>query len=210
MNESWYSNYLYEEYKDERGLQTAYIYLCSSDDEQRFGSLQCVWDDMVYLLCDEDGAWLEQAEAGGGFPYVSDGAAADIEIFYDEPCAYSRISDAFGSRLNPVTGDVVAHEGIDYAAEEGTVIAAAADGVVYEKGSSDEYGLYVVLLHANGDMTYYCHCKETAVADGDRVKRGEKIAEVGNTGRSTGAHLHFALSRNGRFLDPAEYMERKV
>ena len=208
MNESWHSNYLYEEYKDERGLQTAYIYLwISGDDEQRLGSLQCVWDDMVYILCDQDGAWLEQAGTGGDFPYHYDGAAVDVEILYDAPCAYSRISDSFGSRANPVTGDAVVHEGIDYAAEEGTAVTAAADGVVYEKGSSDEHGIYVVLLHANGDMTYYCHCREVVVSDGAQVKRGEEIAAVGNTGRSTGAHLHFALSRNGRFVDPAEYME---
>jgi len=56
-------------------------------------------------------------------------------------------------------------------------------------------------------MTYYCHCREVVVSDGAQVKRGEEIAAVGNTGRSTGAHLHFALSRNGRFVDPAEYME---
>lgn len=208
MNESWHSNYLYEEYKDERGLQTAYIYLwISGDDEQRFGSLQCVWDEMVYILCDQDGAWLEQAGTGGDFPYHYDGAAVDVEILYDVPCAYSRISDSFGSRANPVTGDAVVHEGIDYAAEEGTAVTAAADGVVYEKGNSDEHGIYVVLLHANGDMTYYCHCREVVVSDGAQVKRGEEIAAVGNTGRSTGAHLHFALSRNGRFVDPAEYME---
>lgn len=64
--EGWHSNYLYEEYKDEKGLQTAYIYLfVSGKDEQRFGSLQCVWDDMVYLLCDQDGAWMEEARDVG-------------------------------------------------------------------------------------------------------------------------------------------------
>lgn len=207
--EGWHSNSLYEEYKDEKGLQTAYIYLfVSGKDEQQFGSLQCVWDDMVYLLCDQDGAWRE--EAAGGFPYRADGAVADVEIRYEEPCTYSRISDPFGSRVHPVTGEMIAHEGIDYAAEEGTDVTAAADGVVYEKGSSDEYGNYIVLLHANGDMTYYCHCREITAADGAWVKRGEKIASVGNTGRSTGAHLHFALSRNGRFEDPAEYMEEYI
>lgn len=204
--EGWHSNYLYEEYKDEKGLHTAYIYLfISGEDEQQFGSLKCVWDDMVYILCDQDGAWME--EAAGGFPYRTEGAVADVEIWYDEPCTYSRISNPFGSRVHPVTGEVIVHEGIDYVAEEGTDVTAAADGVVYEKGSSYEYGNYIVLLHANGDMTYYCHCREITAADGAQVKRGEKIAAVGNTGRSTGAHLHFALSRNGWFVDPAEYME---
>lgn len=204
----WRSNYLYEEYKDEKGLQTSCIYFSvSKGDELKLGNLRCVWDDMVYVLCGEDGTWPEQTDTGEGFPYDYDGVVEYVEIFYDEPCAYSRISDSFGSRVHPLTGDTVAHEGIDYAAEEGADVTAAADGVVYEKGSSDEYGNYIVLLHANGDMTYYCHCREITAADGAQVQRGEKIATVGNTGRSTGAHLHFALSRNGRFVDPAEYME---
>lgn len=209
VNTGWHSNYLYEEYKDEQGLQTSYIYFSvSNGDELRLGNLQCIWDDMVYVLCDEDGAWPGQAKAD--FPYDYDGAVADVEILYDEPCAYSRISDSFGSRVHPVTGDVIAHEGIDYAAEEGTDVTAAADGVVYETGNSDEHGNYIVLLHVNGDMTYYCSCQKITVADGAQVKRGEKIATVGNTGRSTGAHLHFALSQNGWFVDPAEHMEGYV
>ena len=115
----WRSNCLYEEYKDEKGLHTAYIYLYSSGkDVARFGSLRCVWNDEVFALWDEDEAWIR----------------------YDEPCEYSRISDSFGSRVHPATGEVKVHEGIDYVAEEGSDIMAAADGIVYETGFSDEYG----------------------------------------------------------------------
>lgn len=203
----WHSNYLYEEYKDEKGVHTAYIYLyVPGGDEQRLRALQCVWDDMVYVLCDQDGVWPEETRTEEKFPYRYDGAVEDVMILYDEPCAYTRISAVYESRVHPVTGDVEIHEGIDYAAEEGTEITAAADGVVYAAGRSDEHGIYVVLLHTNGDMTYYCHCREVTVKQGDQVERGERIAAVGNTGRSTGAHLHFALSRDGAFVDPAENM----
>ena len=99
------------------------------------------------------------------------------------------------------------HEGIDFAAKEGTDITAAADGVVYETGYSEKYGNYAVLLHINGDLTYYCHCREVTVKKEDQVKRGQKIATVGTTGRSTGPHLHFALSQSGYFVDPADHMQ---
>ena len=202
----WRSNYLYEEYKDERGLQTAYIYLyaSSSEDAVKLRNLQCVWDDMVYILWDEsaDGAGLTAAE----FPYRHDGNVQYVEILYDEPCEYSRISDTFVERVHPVSGEVRTHEGIDLVAPEGADVMAAADGTVYETGFSAEYGNYVVLLHQNGEMTYYCHCKDINASLDEQVKRGDKIATVGRSGRATGFFLHFALSRNGEFVDPAEYM----
>ncbi len=202
----WRSNYLYEEYKDERGLQTAYIYLyaSSSEDAVKLRNLQCVWDDMVYILWDEsaDGAGLTAAE----FPYRHDGNVQYVEILYDEPCEYSRISDTFVERVHPVSGEVRTHEGIDLVAPDGADVMAAADGTVYETGFSAEYGNYVVLLHQNGEMTYYCHCKDINASLDEQVKRGDKIATVGRSGRATGFFLHFALSRNGEFVDPAEYM----
>lgn len=202
----WQSNYLYEEYKDERGLQTTYIYLYTSHgEEQKLGSMKLVWSDMVFIL-----KWEDQAEKTEGFPLRYEGAVVDIKILYDKPCNYLRISDAFGGRVHPVTQEMVMHEGIDFAAKEGTDITAAADGVVYETGFSEVYGNYVVLLHVNGDMTYYCHCRKVIVKKDDQVKRGQKIATVGTTGQSTGPHLHFALSRHGGFVDPAEDMQNVV
>ena len=142
-----------------------------------------------------------------GFPYNYHGNVVDVEIIYDKPCNYTRISDAFGERVHPITGEVRTHDGIDFAAAAGTDIWAAADGVVYGTDYSSEYGNYVVLLHANGDMTYYCHCKEVTVRKDDRVKRGDKIAIVGKTGQATGSFLHFALSKDGAFVNPQNYME---
>lgn len=135
--------------------------------------------------------------------------AAGGEILYAEPCEYTGISAAFGERINPATQEVIRHEGIDYAAEKGTDVKAAADGVVYETGFSAQDGNYVVLLHANGDMTYYCHCQEITARKDEEVKCGDKIATVGQTGMATGPHLHFALSRNGEFIDPQAVQEQK-
>lgn len=207
QSEGWRSNYLYEEYKDERGLQTAYIYLyVPGGEELRVGNLRCVWDDMVFILWEENSGFSDKTISAGEFPYRYDGNVHDVEIQYDVPCVFARISDGFGERVHPVTGEVRVHDGIDYAAEAGADVMAAADGTVYETGYSAEHGNYVVLLHQNGEMTYYCHCRDTTVSQEERVKRGDKIATVGSTGRSTGAHLHFALSRDGVFVNPAESM----
>lgn len=208
----WVSNYLYEEYEDEQGIHSAYIYLVVSDENaQTLGDLECVWDDMVYdILWNNETAAEGQSVEPEEFPYHYDGIVNEVEIIYDKPCNYSRISDTFGSRAHPVTQEVIEHEGIDYAAEKGTDITAAADGVVYETGFSGKYGNYVVLLHINGDMTYYCHCDEITVGKDAQVKRGEKIATVGSTGQATGPHLHFALSQFGRFVDPEEHMRSVI
>ncbi len=204
----WESNYLYEEYKDEQGLQTAYIYLEVSDgEEQKLDNMKCVWDDMVFMLhWDLSGASEEQAANDVAFPYRYDGISEYVQIIYDKPCNYTRISDAYGSRVHPVTQEVRWHEGIDYAAEKGSDVYAAAAGVVYETGYSAKYGNYVVLLHINGQMTYYCQCDEILVEKDDHVERGSTIATVGSTGMATGPHLHFAISSFGEFVDPQEEM----
>ena len=148
----------------------------------------------------------DEASDADIFPYHYAGNVVDVEILYDTPCNYTRISDVFGGRRHPITGEIRMHEGIDLSAAEGTDIWAAADGVVYERGFSAKYGNYVVLLHINGDMTYYCYCQGVTVDQGDRVKRGDKIATVGQSGQATGPHLHFALSRQGAFVNPSNYM----
>lgn len=204
----WESNYLYEEYKDEQGLQTAYIYLYVPDGEDaKLGNLQCVWSDMVFILqWNPAGVPEEQAADDVAFPYRYNGVVQEVQIIFDKPCNYTRISDLYGSRVHPVTQEVRWHEGIDYAAERGSDVYAAAAGVVYETGYSVKYGNYVVLLHTNGQMTYYCQCDEILVEKDDHVERGSKIATVGSTGMATGPHLHFAISSFGEFVDPQEEM----
>lgn len=103
-----------------------------------------------------------------------------------------------------MTGEEKAHNGIDFAAEKGADVLAAADGTVYRTGFDSANGNYVILYHAlSGEYTYYTHCQEILVTEGNSVIAGQKIAAVGSTGRSTGPHLHFALSRNGEYIEPA-------
>lgn len=135
-----------------------------------------------------------------------DGAFDDIGILFSYPVEGARLSDGFGSRVHPISGDVVYHLGVDFAAEEGTPIMAAADGTVVKTGFDADSGNYVILLHENGDATYYFHCKDITAEEGNRVKRGEQIATVGKTGRATGSYVHFAVSRDGNYIEP-EFVE---
>lgn len=131
-----------------------------------------------------------------------DEAFDSFGILFSYPVEGARISDGFGSRINPTSGDILYHLGIDFAAEEGTEIMAAADGIVVKTGFDAECGNYVILLHENGDATYYFHCKEIMAEEGKQVKRGEQIATVGKTGRATGTFVHFAVSRSGKYIEP--------
>lgn len=128
----------------------------------------------------------------------------DVEISYINPCPdYTRISDTFGERTHPMTQEKIMHNGIDLAAPAGTDVLAAADGVVRQTGFDAENGNYVVLFHvASGEFTYYASCKEVLVEEGENVVAGQKIATVGSSGRSTGAHLHFGMSRDGEYIEP--------
>lgn len=130
-----------------------------------------------------------------------------VEIRYSYPVAYSSISDVFGTRIHPVTQEEKLHSGIDFVTEKGTPVTTAADGTVAETGFDAECGNYIILQHSNGDFTYYTCLEEILAEEGDVVKRGEKIATVGSTGISTGPHLHFAVNRNGEYVDPMPLME---
>lgn len=114
------------------------------------------------------------------------------------------VSGSYGSRANPISGQVTFHSGYDFAAETGMPVYAAANGVVYRTGFDSESGNYVILLHENGEVTYYTHCSEILdfVKPGQIVSCGEQIAVVGGTGKSTGPHLHFSVSRNGAYVEP--------
>ncbi len=126
----------------------------------------------------------------------------DELILYSYPVEDSRISDDFGTRIQPITQEERFHSGIDFAADQGTSITAAADGSVVKTGYDADCGNYIILRHGNGDMTYYACCETILLEEGSDVKRGEQIATVGSTGRSTGYHLHFAVSRGGSFVRP--------
>lgn len=116
------------------------------------------------------------------------------------------VSSGFGMRNDPFTGTLARHEGLDFTAATGTSIIAAADGVVTRSGWEDTYGHIIEITHAEGFMTRYAHISKRHVVEGTPVKRGQRIAEVGSTGRSTGPHLHYEVFRHGRVLNPAQVL----
>lgn len=122
------------------------------------------------------------------------------------PISSGYISSGFGNRMDPFTGRVAFHEGIDFAGKEGTDVVAVASGVVTWSGNRYGYGKIVEITHGNGYVTRYAHNAENFVAVGDTIKRGEIIASMGSTGRATGPNLHFEVLRNGRVVDPLTYI----
>ena len=105
---------------------------------------------------------------------------------------------------NPVTGFV--HDGIDYAAEEGTPVLAAARGKVMTAEFDSKKGYYIEIAHEEGYSTLYAHLKEMKVSAGDMVNQGDEIGSVGKTGQAVGAHLHFELQKDGQLVDTGEFM----
>lgn len=118
----------------------------------------------------------------------------------------NRIASGFGYRVDPVYKDTRMHKGLDFTAPIGTPIYATADGVVRESGfNTGGYGINVVIYHGYGYETLYAHMVRTKAKVGQRVKRGEVIGYVGNSGKSTGPHCHYEVHRNGIPVDPVYY-----
>lgn len=116
------------------------------------------------------------------------------------------ISSGFGRRTDPITRRIAVHSGLDFAAPRGTPIHAVGAGVVTFSGRHGAYGNMVEISHVGGYKTRYAHAHELQVKKGDLVKKGEQIATVGSTGRSTGPHLHLEVYRNGMAIDPARFL----
>lgn len=112
------------------------------------------------------------------------------------------VTSEYGMRTNPVTGNYTLHGGLDIANVTGTEIKCAYDGVVTAAGYSSSYGNYVIVEHSSSVQTLYAHCSELKAEEGDSVTKGETIALVGSTGRSTGPHLHFEVRIGGNRVDP--------
>jgi len=126
------------------------------------------------------------------------------------PVSMGEISSRFGFREDPFNGDWRMHEGIDFQAATGTDVLAPADGVVVETGREAGLGLMVRVDHGDGVMTVYGHLSQIRVGDGDRLRRGDHIGDVGNTGRSTSPHLHYEVHVNGRPVNPEPYVMKEL
>ncbi|MEQ1439904.1 M23 family metallopeptidase [Fontimonas sp. SYSU GA230001] len=116
------------------------------------------------------------------------------------------ISSLFGVRTDPFTGRLTRHQGIDFAGRPGADVLSVAAGIVTEAGPRDGYGNLVEINHGNGYTTRYGHNSQVLVAAGDKVSKGQRIARMGSSGRSTGPHVHFEVLYNGNIVDPEQYI----
>ena len=123
-----------------------------------------------------------------------------------QPVAEAHLGSPFGWRIDPFTGRSALHTGMDFDAPAGSPILAAAGGVVVTQELHPQYGNMVEIDHGNGLVTRYAHASRVFVKQGDVVKRGQKIAAIGTTGRSTGPHLHFEVLVQGVPQDPHKFL----
>ena len=113
------------------------------------------------------------------------------------------MSDGYGTRQDPFTGEERFHQGVDLACAEGTAVLAVREGVATAARRSDSYGVCLQLLHPDGTETLYAHLQYLYVRTGETVQAGQILGTAGQTGRATGAHLHFELRRQGTACDPS-------
>ena len=144
-------------------------------------------------------------------PSYSGGTAGDETtiggLTWLKPTTYSRVSSPYGWRIHPVYGDWRFHNGIDLSASSGTPIVASRSGKVVVAQWSDSAGYYVTVDHQDGFQSKYLHMTHYIVGVGDYVTAGQVIGYVGDTGVSKGAHLHFTITYNGNYVNPADYIE---
>jgi murein DD-endopeptidase MepM/ murein hydrolase activator NlpD len=117
------------------------------------------------------------------------------------------VTSTFGMRRHPITGRRSLHKGIDISGKHGSDIVAMADGLVIFSGRKSGYGKIVEIRHADGLETRYAHNSRNLVSEGDLVTKGQVIAKLGSTGRSTGPHVHFEVRRGGKAIDPMRYLD---
>lgn len=177
----------------------------------------------------ESGAWSSGPSAPEEGQTETDAASTGEEAGYDGPPppenttmedlplgldasetvapVMAAVSSPYGWREHPIDEEEKFHAGVDLAANYGEPIGAFADGTVDYIGESPAYGQYLQLRHAGGVTTFYAHCSKLCVQQGQEVEKGEKVAEVGDTGNVTGAHLHFEMKIDGVLVDPLYYIE---
>ena len=119
------------------------------------------------------------------------------------------VSSNFGSRMHPMTGKKQFHRGVDIPGKEGSDVLAVADGVVTRSNNNGNYGWMVEIDHGDSVSTLYSHNRKNLVKEGETVVKGQVIAHVGSTGRSTGPHVHFEVSKNKRTINPVRYLYKK-
>ena len=126
---------------------------------------------------------------------------------YIKPVSGGRLSSGFGRRRAPVRGASTFHKGVDWAVPKGTAVHASSGGIVTKAGWGSGYGYVIYIKHPDGKETRYAHLSKCLVSPGQSVKQGQKIALSGNTGRSSGPHLHFEIRIHGTAVNPLKYLD---
>ncbi|HET7754568.1 MAG TPA: M23 family metallopeptidase [Anaeromyxobacteraceae bacterium] len=142
------------------------------------------------------------AEPGSSPSYYDENGNSARRGFLKSPLKYAVVTSGFGNRRHPILGYQKQHQGVDYGAPTGTPVWAVGEGTVETAGWNGACGKMVGIKHRNGLTSIYCHLSSIAVRLGSRVQQRQMIGAVGTTGRSTGPHLHFAVRRDGDFLNP--------
>lgn len=155
----------------------------------------------------------EISSSGDGYEIDLSNAEEKLKKYLDSiptlwPASGTR-NDGFGYRKDPFTGRKTFHYGIDISAAKGVSIKASASGTVEFSGKKGGYGNCVIINHGNGIKTLYGHSSKLLVKEGQKVQKGDVIAQVGSTGRSTGPHLHFEVHVGGTQVDPLKYLDKK-
>lgn len=157
--------------------------------------------DMIEMALDRKENELQVLEA-----LLTDRALHKKQYPQGWPAQDGWISSGYGYRTDPFTGRRAFHEGVDIAARPGTPIRALADGVVSYAGRKPGYGLVVEINHGNGYQTRYAHARKLIAKVGQRVRKGDTVALVGSTGRSTGSHVHVEVLKNDEAVNPKLYL----
>ncbi|MDR1117536.1 MAG: M23 family metallopeptidase [Oscillospiraceae bacterium] len=174
------------------GRTMQYLSVSSEDKSNEF-------DEIVLPLPGEKDENGNAAPSNVSYEYY------DIDFEYMLPVD-GTLTSKFGYRIHPISKKLSFHYGLDIGADSGTVISAFAAGTVEAVGVDSIYGNYVFLRHKDGIITFYGHCKKILVEEGQLIQMGDPVAQVGNTGYSTGPHLHFEVRSGTTNLDPAHYV----
>ncbi len=172
-------------------------------DEIRLSQAQATWDTRFTEL-GQQASLLEQ-QLQDQYELLADRKAFLNALPTRRP-AVGYFTSGFGVRRSPYGGREKMHEGLDIANYPGTPIRATAEGTVVYAGAKAGYGQTVILDHGYGLETWYAHNRKILVRQGQRVRRGEPISQLGNSGRSTGPHLHYEVRINGTPIDPLSYI----